>query len=309
MVVALTFFLAVTPSVNAIYNLGDGTDFAVLFEGAGNNHLAFNNGTISGNIGMGGPSGSTTAQLQLSGGAANTIIDGNVLFGGAVNVAGTAGVDYSITAGHTISGNNAIVQPALNNLNTLSTTLGGETGTSLAINIANGGNQTVSAASGTLDGSGNRVFTVSSMSFVNGATLTINGSASDYVVLDFGASASFGGTIKLTGGITSDHVLFNLTGGSALSGGPTLTISANGATLTGTFLDPNGTIQINHSVLDGRIFGGDTHDEMVVSGASIYAPVPEPCASTLAALGLLAFVAARRSKMFRLTPAPRPRGL
>jgi MYXO-CTERM domain-containing protein len=274
--------------------LGDAANYAVLFEGAGANHLSFNNGTVTGNIGIGAPSGSTTSQLQLSGGAANTIIDGNVNFTGTTNVSGTAGTDYTITAGHSITGGNANVQTDLNNLNSLSSTLGAEAGTSLAISIANGANQTVSASSGILDGSGNRVFTVTSQSFVNGATLTINGSASDFVVFNYNADVSFGGTIVLTGGITSDQVLFNVIGGSGLSGGHTLTISTNGATERGTFLDPNGTIQMNHSFLAGRLFGGDTHDEQIVSGASITAPVPAPGAAVLLAAGLIAALRRRR---------------
>src|SRR6266568_376700 len=98
------------------FTLGDAANYAVLYEGAGNNHLSFNNGTISGNIGIGAPSGSTTAQLQLSGGAAHTIIDGNVLFTGAANVSGTAGTDYTIAAGHSISGSHPDVQNTLNYL-------------------------------------------------------------------------------------------------------------------------------------------------------------------------------------------------
>jgi hypothetical protein len=275
------------------FMLGDAANFATIYEGAGNNHLSFNNGTIKGNIGIGDPSGSTTAQLALSGGAANTIIDGNVLFGGATNFTGTAGTDYTITAGHSISGNHSNVQPDLTLLNNLSSTLSGESGTALAISIANGGTQTVNASGGTLDGNGNRVFAVSSLSFVNGATLTINGDlAGDSVVLNFASSVSFGGTILLTGGLTTDQVLFNVTGGANLSGGNTLTISTNGATETGTFLDPNGKIQMNHSLLDGRLFGGDTQDMSIVSGASITAPapavtVPEPSTYVSLGFGLL----------------------
>jgi choice-of-anchor A domain-containing protein len=282
-IVALVLALG-SHTARAGFSLGDAGNFAVLFEGAGNNHLSFNNGTISGNIGIGDPSGATTAQLQLSGGAANTIIDGNVLFGGATNVAGTAGTDYTITSGHTITGNNANVQADLNYLNTLSSTLGAEAGTSLAISIANGATQTVNISSGTLDGSGDRVFTLSSVSFVNGSTLVINGDgAGDSVVFNINFGVSFGGTILLGGGLTSDQVLFNIIGAN------TLTISTNGAIETGTFLDPGGTIQINHSVLDGRLFGGDSHDEAIVSGAFITAPVPEPGSVALLALGFLGF--------------------
>jgi hypothetical protein len=288
-------FLGTSQFVHAGFSLGDAANFVVLFEGAGNNHLSFNNGTISGNIGIGDPSGSNTTQLQLSGGAANTIINGNVLFGGATNVSGTAGTDYTITAGHTISGSHANVQTDLDNLNSLSSSLGAEAGTSLAISIANGGNQIVNAANGILDGTGNRVFTVSSLAFVNGGTLTINGDgAGDSVVFNINLNCSFGGTIVLGAGLTSDQVLFNIIGGANLTGGHTLTISTNGATETGTFLDPNGTIQMNHSVLNGRLFGGDSHDEQIVSGASIFDPVPEPSSVALV-VGALSLALARRA--------------
>ena len=273
----------------AIFTLNGGANFAVLYEGAGGNALQFNRGTISGDIGVAG-----TGQLQLSGGAANTIINGNARFAGPVNHTGTAGTDFAISG--SFIGNDSTVQPAMNSLNSLNSTLGAETGTSVAVNIANGGSQTINASSGTLDGSGNRVFTVSSMNFVNGATLTLNGSVSDYMVLNIGFSPSFGGTINLTGGITSDHVLFNLVGGSGLTGGPTLTFAANGATEQGTFLDPNGTISMDNTVLDGRLFGGDTHNMSIVSGSSVFAPVPEPATFALAGLGAAVLLIFRRRK-------------
>jgi hypothetical protein len=282
--------VATVPYISqAAFSLDGGANFAVLFEGAGGNALQFNNGTISGDIGIAG-----TGQLQLSGGAANTIIDGNARFAGPVNHTGTAGTDFAING--SFIGNDPTVQSAMNSLNTLNSTLGAENGTSVAINIGNGGSQTINASSGMLDVSGNRVFTVSSLSFVNGATLTLNGSASDYMVLNIAFSPSFGGTINLAGGITSDHVLFNFVGGSGQTGGPTLTISSNGAIEEGTFLDPNGNIQMNHSVLEGRLFGGDTHNLSVVSGASIYAPVPEPATLPLASLAAAMLIILRRRK-------------
>ena len=41
----------------------------------------------------------------------------------------------------------------------------------------------------------------------------------------------------------------------AHTGGPTLTISTNGETTTGIFLDPNGSMQMNNTVLNGERYG------------------------------------------------------
>jgi hypothetical protein len=76
------------------------------------------------------------------------------------------------------------------------------------------------------------------------------------------------------------------------TGGPTLTINTNGQTTTGIFLDPNGGMQLNHSVLNGRFFGGDDTNQQIVSGAFINAPpeappVPAPAGVILAGLGFI----------------------
>jgi hypothetical protein len=70
------------------------------------------------------------------------------------------------------------------------------------------------------------------------------------------------------------------------TGGPTLTISPNGQTTTGIFLDPNGGMQFNNGILNGRFFGGDVQNQQIVSGASIFAPIPEPGTLALAGLGI-----------------------
>lgn len=287
-----------------INSVSDAFNYGVIYWGTTGNNLNINNGpgvnhlAVNGNIGIGG-----TGNLQLSG---PLTIDGNVNYSGTVknNQGFTAGpgpfVNGNVTLNGSIAGGVTQVQTdigtATTGLTGLSASLGGESGFGLAINTG-GGNQTVNANSGTLDGMGNRVFNVSGVSFGNGQTLTINGTASQYVVFNIGVNGGWNGGIVLTGGITSDHVIFNFTGGQTFQGSGNF--SGTGETLTGIFLDPLGQIQLANTVIDGRVFGGDSSDMGIVSGSQINQPTPSvpDAASTilLLSLGLGAlFVASKK---------------
>src|SRR5262249_30289041 len=151
------------------------------------------------------------------------------------------------------------VNSAFNSVAALSTTLGAETGTTLTLT---GSDQTINASDGTLDASGNRVFTASSgFQPKSGATVTINGSASDYVVINVPAGAAFklSGAVSLTGGITDDHVLYNVLGTGQIGG------AANGATIHGTIVAINRTFNVDNVHIDGRIIGGDSGNFQLVS--------------------------------------------
>jgi hypothetical protein len=275
------------------FALGDSANYAVIFQGGGNNQLNINNGpglnglAVNGNIGIDNTS-PNNGKLQLSG---PLLLNSNVDFAGAYTQGTQDNGPYSgnIQVNGTISGGHANVHTDMLYLNNLSTTLGGEAGTSVALNTG----ATINGASGVLDGFGNRVFTVSGINAPNG-TLTVNGDGISKVVFNISAAADGNfhfNSVVLGGGLTSDDVLFNFFGGTAatLSGGPTLDINSNGDTLFGTFLDPYGTISDTHSVLNGRLFGGDTHNMQVVSGALINAPSVPDNGSTVMLLGL-AFV-------------------
>jgi hypothetical protein len=221
----------------------------------------------------------------------------------------------TVTGGATFG--NAFVQTDINNFNTTSQTLSGETGTTLTI----GGGGSVNASSGILDSAGNEVFTATiGPSFVAGTTFTITGDGTQTVVINIDATGtvSFDGSIVLAGGLTSDQVLFNFDGGDfpTNSGGPVLTIDTtpftgpsiflaaatppNAQTTTGTFFNPNGEIHVLDSVIDGRVFGGPT--DFSITDSSIVSPassVPEPASLTLLGAGLVAFgIIRRRHRLF-----------
>jgi hypothetical protein len=261
--------------------------------------INFNNGTITGDIGVGSP-----RQLTFS----NCNLVGDARFSGAANVSGLSGGPipgpgpYTVSGGGTVSGgvvaNDSAVTSALNYVNSLSTALGGNAGTNTA--ITSGGSINVSAGTlGTTASVGGnalgtyRVFTVTSANFPNGA-FTIHGSATDQVVLNIAASVNLHGQILLAGGLTSDHVVINLFGVNT-----TLDVNTNGLATFGTFLDPNGTMSAVHTDIEGRWFGGDSANMQIVSGAFITAPegfqVPD-AGSTLSLLGFasLGLVALRR---------------
>src|SRR5207302_676823 len=131
--------------------VGAAADYALLFEGGGNNTLQITNVTTNttgsgagqgggiGNIGDGGTgkvslSGPGNVNGRLDVAAANT---GQVT-GGGVAIAG--GTNYS----------NSAVTNALNAINSLNSTLGALPGTNFSVN----GNTTINAASGTPSAAG-----------------------------------------------------------------------------------------------------------------------------------------------------------
>lgn len=275
---------------------GDSADYAVLYEGSGGHNLQINstplNGsTILGNVGLAIENGGNP-QFQLNNPA---VIAGDANFAAATaNFQNSSGVlTGSVNAGVTQ------VESDMDDINALSQGLGALPGAALTIN----GTQTISASDGTFDSTYDAyVFNLTSLNFGNGSTLTIDGQGLDAnVVINVNASningPHFAGAITLTGGLTPNNVIINLTGGNytTLTGGPTLQTAANHAEQDVTYLDPTGTIGVNSVAIMGHLFGGDSSDMTINSGGTVQiVPVPEPGIATLAGLGGIGMMLLRR---------------
>lgn len=243
--------LVLTSNVVATgFSFGDAAQFALLDEGSATNTLTTSGDTITGNMGIGAPSGTTTTTLKVS----SSTVKGSIDFAKAIKDS----ISGSTVTG-TINANDSQVTTDLSYLNSLSSTLGAESGTALSITKTT----TLNATSGTLDSSGNYVFKVSNFLLSNG-TLTINGTSTEKVVINFTSSlpsaivpAFLNDTLNLTGGITASDVLFNVTSGA--------TLTINNSTVNASFLDPNGVVNDTSSTVDGHIYFGGTGNSTITN--------------------------------------------
>lgn len=260
-------------------NPGDNSlNFGVLYTGGGNgNQLSLTNVTINGNIGVGG-----TGKVALSGpGTVNGFLDFSASNTGQYSSTNSGNVQPSpITYGV------SAVTVDLNDLASLSTTLGNDSGTAVTIS----GTQTVTATNGVLT-NGNYVFTAS-VNDTNGQVLTINGaglSSNQDVVFNLNAGTNLNGLVTLVG-LNPDQVIFNVIGGNSVS---LVTNASSYSTQAwqGIILDPTGTVSMDNSNLDGRIYGGDSSNMQIVSGDTLNQPLvsstPEPSSLSFALIGFL----------------------
>jgi choice-of-anchor A domain-containing protein len=267
--------------------------YAVLYEGTGGHNLSITNVTINGNVGVGGTGavkfsgpGKITGALDFL--AANT---GQYSNSNGSNV-GPASVNYNVSD----------VTAALNNVNSLSTSLGSQTGTTTTLN----GTTSISASNGTLythNGVNYRIFNVTTYSEGNGNVVTINGDAAhDTVVLNYaaGGNPQYGGDVTLNG-LTGDQVIWNYTGTNNLSLNNNASSYPLPLAFQGDILAPNAAISLTNANLDGRVWGGDSSDMQIVSGTTINAPTPEPASLCLwlgvGAFSVVGYVRSRQRKL------------
>ena len=299
LIMPLGIFMNISLASATPFTLGDFDTYGLLVnDGAANGDI--NTAPVNANIGIGTITGKVNlhnevvkGKVDTSGNAADVVSDGNITGTQPVSRGGASPSGSPAS----VNSNVAAVESAITTAKALSSTYGAEAASGTAVTI--NGTTTINASAGFLDASGARLFTASGFSIGNGHTVTINGSASDYVVINITGNSGnkLDGALTLTGGITPNQVLINFIGsGGAVQG------AANGATLQGTFLIPNEKVQLNSLTIVGHLFGGAAgQDFQFVSNALMAQPltaVPEPTTLLLGATGLVALGVWGRKRLF-----------
>jgi hypothetical protein len=266
----LALAAATNPQARADFLLGAAGNYTILAE-SGVMQVALNGGTVHGNIGIDNPSG------QL-----NPTASGSVL-GNADFVGPTAIIDQPSRVFGTVSTNVSAVSTATADYQMLSTTSNTNATTTVgtgmvAPNVALTSNTTIDITMGKKIGE-TYYFNVTSVN-LSGGPVTINGINDPAGNVVFNFPPGFGnvvinGSILLAGGLDTDSVLFNVAGTNQA-----LTTSTNRAPINGIFLDPGGTISVDDTTVNGRIFGGDNNNLAANSGTTVNGPnaIPEPSA-------------------------------
>jgi hypothetical protein len=261
----LLVLIASSARADIITQIGGTTgNYILLFEGGNSAQLHTAAATIHGNVGIGG-----TGQFAANGGGSFGNIDFAAANTGQFTTSGSptyTSLNYGVTS----------VTTDLNDINNFSAAVATESGSAVMINLTGTTghtSQVIKTSQGTPDGKGNYVFTVSSaFTFAIGTTLTVVGDIPGNVIFNF---INFGphieGNIVLQG-ITSDQVLFNVTGGE---------LKIDHDTVSGTFADPTGKVFVSATTLYGRVFGGDSTTMQIVSADKFTTPTPEPAAVVL----------------------------
>jgi hypothetical protein len=293
LIMPLVLGLSACPAL-AGYSLGDAVNYGVLANPGTGNFQLTSDTHITGNIGV------------LSSNMTSTGTNNNIQFSGAI-VSGRLDLQGSHTnsIGGTATGGVfagvSDVLTAYNTLQSLSSTEAAQPGTTIV--YSGTGGTTLVASTGTPDSNGDNVFTTTATALSGGTgglqgTLTVNGTASLYVVIDITGSGNFSWNqqVLLTGGITADHVLFNFTGTGAMQ-----VSGAHGGVLNGDILALGYSMNMDNVTVDGRVFGGAGQNFQLVSGFTLNQPVnvPEPSSVALLGLGGLAGTAARLRRRWR----------
>ena len=285
---ALTVAVAFSVQARAEFLDASNSQYGII-AGPGTNSMQFSNSTFNGNVATDNPTTTPGGNyVQFSSG---TII-GNFSFVGLPQT--------NLGAGTLIGsriGNDSGVSTAYNSIAALSNTFAGEAGTPFS------GAGTLNASNGTVDPSGNFVFTTTASNFLNAGALVINGTAGQNVVLNVTGNNNVQinkNSLALTGGLTPDNVFINITGNGGQIGLLGINALNSGVVVNGIIVGLNDKFNVDNMTVNGRIIGGDNQDFQLVSGFNLNSPppVPEPVAVVsllgLAGMGLIGMVRRRR---------------
>jgi hypothetical protein len=260
------------PAAGAIpAGLDLGTDNNYAFIDLGATTLGWNSGPVAGNVlfGLG-------LTANLSGGNNGGITNGGVLFH-----------DSSATINGALQ--NPITQTLVSNTITQNAATIAQNVSSFASSLAATQNFTTINTTTTITGNGN--LNVIDVANIQNAKLTLSGTANDFFLFNVSNAISTNQPMTLSGGVTPDHILFNLTG----TGTVAVFQTSGGDVSYGTYLATNGgKFQFSNLVLTGRLIniGGDVQ---LVSGSSIPA-VPEPGTFALVSIGAIVLGAFKKSR-------------
>jgi len=286
---ALALALAARAHATGIVSLTNTNNIGVLgLVGA----AVANTGTTPGNVVAteGIASGST---LTISGAGTTKVVSGTVYDGTAGEV--TAGNCGRASGGCVLDASDlASGSTLLNNISSLATTAGGLAAT-----------QTFGAISTTTTiNAGATVYNVIDITSITNATVTLNGTASDFFIVNVSGDVSLnaGHSLSLSGGLLAANVLYNFTDVA------TMTVSlASGDTINGSILAPDSHITMNLAgTVNGMVIGGgaiNLNGLVVNSAGNTWDGYPEPSTYLLLALGLGGLVLARKKLLASVQPA------
>ena len=114
------------------------------------------------------------------------------------------------------------------------------------------------------------VISVNQIQLDGSSTLTLHGSANAYFFINVSGKYSMTGTsaIHLTGGVSTTHVIFNITGTGEQ-------VAFTGQSVgVGTYLAPNRDISVSGATVNGVLIGGENHQIAITSGAHVQVNTP-----------------------------------
>lgn len=171
------------------------------------------------------------------------------------------------------------------------TTLSKQLSLEAATTIATGATQ-INTGDGSLDVSGNEVFTVTAANFLNNPlTINYNGTGSHSVVINVvgnGSNVILANSIYLSGGLTASNVLINIVD----SGG--LVTASRSSSIAANVFAVGDDVFLGSAAISGMIAGGNT--SFVLADVVIGVPEPSSLAMVLIAGGLATGVTAYRKR-------------